>query len=102
MTQNADTRPNFITCYRVVFGFSDCIATALDDDQLFKDTSTFAEFGDSKIGSICCTLCRDSGLLIAKLAVTRLKLVTFWIRHHCREQALPQRSVRQILSGREG
>jgi len=48
------------------------LATALYDDQLFKDASTIAEFGDSKIDSVCCTLCRDSSLPIAKLAVTQL------------------------------
>ena len=70
--RNADTRPNFIAWYRDVFGFSDRVATALYDNQLFRDTSTITEFGDSKINSVCCTLCRDSSLLITKLAVTRL------------------------------
>ena len=84
MTQNSDTRPNFIAWYREVFGFSDRVAIALYDDQLFKDASTIAEFSDSGIDSICCTLCRDSSLPIAKLAVTRLKLLTFWIRHQIR------------------
>ena len=84
MARNSDTRPNFITWYRDVFGFSDRVATALYYDQLFQDTSTIAEFGDSKINSVCRTLRRDSGLPIAKLAVTRLKLLTFWIRHQTR------------------
>ena len=84
MTRNADTRPNFIAWYRDVFGFSDRVATALYDNQLFKDASTIAEFSDSEIDSICRTLCRDSNLPIAKLAVTRLKLLTFWIRHQIR------------------
>jgi hypothetical protein len=82
--RNSDTRPNFITWYRDVFGFSDGIATALYYDQLFQDTSTIAEFGDSEIDSVCRTLRRDSGLPIAELAVTRLKLLTFWIRHQTR------------------
>jgi len=81
MVRNTDTRPNFIAWYRDVFGFSVRVATALNDEQLFKDASTIAEFGDSKIDSFCCTLRRDSGLPIAELAVTRLKLLTFWIRH---------------------
>ncbi len=79
--RNADTITNFIQWYKDVFGFSDRVATALYDDQLFRDTSIIAELGDSKINSVCCTLCRDSGLPIAELAVTRLKLLTFWIRH---------------------
>jgi hypothetical protein len=70
--------------YRDVFGFSDCVAATLYDNQLFKDASTIAEFGDSKIDSVCRTLRRDSGLPIAKLAVTQLKLMTFWIRHQTR------------------
>ena len=81
MTRDTDTRPYFIVWYRDVFGFSDHVATALYDDQLFKDATTIAEFGDSKTDSVCRTLHRDSSLPIAKLAVTRLKLLTFWIRH---------------------
>ncbi len=73
MTHNTDTRPYFIAWYRDVFGFSDRVATALYDDQLFQDATTIAEFGDS----VCRTLRRDSGLPIAELAVTRLKLLTF-------------------------
>jgi hypothetical protein len=84
MTQNANTGPDFIAWYRKVFGFSDCVATALNDDQLFQDKATIAEFGDSKINSVCRTLRRDSSLPIAELAVTRLKLLTFWIRHQDR------------------
>ena len=84
MTRNSDTRPNFMAWYRDVFGFSDCVAATLYDNQLFKDASTIAEFGDSKIDSVCRTLRRDSGLPIAKLAVTQLKLMTFWIRHQTR------------------
>ena len=81
MTRIPDTRPNLIAWYRDVFGFSDHVATALYDDQLFKDASTIAELRDSEIDSVCCTLCCDSSLPIAELAVTRLKLLTFWIRH---------------------
>ncbi len=77
----SDTRPNFILWYRDVLGFSDRVATALYDDQLFQDASTIAQFGDSEIDSVCQTLRRDSGLPIAELAVTRLKLLTFWVRH---------------------
>jgi hypothetical protein len=84
MTRNSDTSPNFITWYRGVFGFSDHAATALYDDQLFQDSSTIAEFGDSEIDSVCRTLRRESSLPIAEWAVTRLKLLTFWIRHQTR------------------
>jgi hypothetical protein len=81
MAPDSDTRPNFIKWYKEVFGFSNQVATALYDDQLFQNASTIAEFGDSKIDSVCCTLPRDSSLPIAELAVTRLKLMTFWVRH---------------------
>ena len=84
MMRGTDTRPHFIAWYRDVFGFSDPVATALYDDQLFRDATTIAEFGDSEINSVCHTLRRDSSLPIAELAVTRLKLLTFWIRHQTR------------------
>ena len=87
MAPNSDTRPNFIKWYREVFGFSNQVATALYDDQLFQSPETIAEFGDSEIDNVCPTLCRDSSLLIAELAVTRLKLLAFWVRHQHRLDA---------------
>ena len=57
VTRDSDTRPNFIKWYREVFGFSNQVATALYNDQLFWDAATTAEFGDSEIDSVCCTLC---------------------------------------------
>ncbi len=56
MARDTDTRPNFIKWYKEVFGFSNQVATTLYDGQLFQDTSTIAEFGNSKIDSVCCTL----------------------------------------------
>jgi len=84
MTRDTNTRPHFIKWYREVFGFSNQVATALYDNQLFQNAETIAEFGDSKIDNVCRTLRRDSSLPIAELAVTRLKLLTFWIRHQHR------------------
>ena len=84
MARDSDTKPNFILLYKTVLGFSTVVVTTLYDDQLFKDAETIAEFGDSKIGNVCCTLRRDSNLQIAELAVTRLKLLTFWVRHQNR------------------
>jgi hypothetical protein len=84
MSPNSDTQPNFIKWFREVFGFSDQVATALYDDQLFKDAMTIAEFGDSEVDSVCRTLRRDSNLKLAELSVTRLKLMTFWVRHQYR------------------
>ena len=65
MARDTDTRPNFIKWYREVFGFSNQVATALYDDQLFQDAATIAKFGDSKIDNVCRTLRRDSSLPIA-------------------------------------
>ena len=70
MARDTDNQPNFIKFYRGVFGFSNQVATTLYDDQLFQDAATIAEFGDSKIKSVCRTRCRDSSLLITELAVT--------------------------------
>jgi hypothetical protein len=84
MAPNSDIRPNFIKWFRDVFGFSDQVATALYDDQLFKDATTIAEFGNSEVDSVCRTLRRDSNLKVAELSVTRLKLMTFWVRHQYR------------------
>ena len=84
MAPNADTRPNFIKWFKDTFGFSTEVATALYDDQLFRDAKTIAEFSHSEIDNVCRTLRRDSSLPIAELAVTRLKLMTFWVRNQHR------------------
>jgi hypothetical protein len=84
MTRDTDTRPHFIKWYKEVFGFSNQVATALYDDQLFQNAETIAEFCDSEIDNFCRTLHQDSSLPIAELAVTRLKLLAFLVRHqHC-------------------
>ena len=85
MVHNVDTRPHFvISWYRDVFGFSNQVATALYDDQLFQDKQIISKFNDSEIGSVCRTLRSDSSLPIAKVAVTQIKLLTFWVRHQDR------------------
>jgi hypothetical protein len=81
MVRNKDTRVNYIGWYREVFGFSNQIATALYDEQFFKDKQTISEFSDSEIDNVCRSLRRASGL---PMAMTRLKLLTFWIRHQDR------------------
>jgi hypothetical protein len=45
MARDTNNRPNFIKWYREIFGFSNQVATALYDDQLFQDAATIAEFG---------------------------------------------------------
>jgi hypothetical protein len=57
MAQDTDNRPNFIKFYREIVGFSNQVAIALFDDQLFQDAATIAEFGNSTFVSVCCTLC---------------------------------------------
>jgi len=84
MPRDADTKPNFILLFKKELGFSEHVATALYEDQLFRDAATIAEFGDSDIDNVCRSLRRDSNLPVAELAVTRLKLLTFWVRHQNR------------------
>ena len=55
-----------------------------DDDQLFQSKKTISKFSDGKTDNICRSLCRDSSLPVAELAVTRLKVLAFWIRHQDR------------------
>ena len=84
MPRDADTRPNFILLFKNELGFSQQAVTTLYDDQLFKDAATIAEFGDGDIDNVCRSLRRDSNMPVAELAVTRLKLLTFWVRHQNR------------------
>jgi hypothetical protein len=58
MAGNADTKPNFILFYKNKLGFSTAGATALYEDQLFRDAAT-AEFSDSR-----------STVFVARFAVT--------------------------------
>ncbi len=84
MPRDADTRPNFILLFKNALGFSEQVAAALYDDQLFQDAETIAEFGYNDIDNICRSLRRDSNMQLPELAVTRLKLLTFWVRHQNR------------------
>ncbi len=77
MPRDSDTRPKLILLFKNVLGFSEQVAAALYDDQLFRDAATIAEFGDSDIDNVCRSLRCDSNMLIAELAVTQLKLLTF-------------------------
>ncbi len=89
MPRDSDTRPNFILLFKNALGFPEQVATALYDDQLFKDAATISEFGNSDIDNVCRTLCRDSNLPVPELAVTGLKLLTFWVRHqNCTGRAI--------------
>jgi hypothetical protein len=69
MAPDSDTQPNVIKWFKEVFSFSDQVAVALYDNQLFKDATTIAKFGDSEVDSVCRTLRRDSNLKLAELSV---------------------------------
>ena len=56
--------------FKKELGFSEQVATALYDDQLFRDAATIAEFGDGDIDNVCRSLRRDSNMPVAELAVT--------------------------------
>ena len=80
-TDPVDTqRPHFIAFFKKILKVSDFVATALYDQQLLTDATTLAEFGDSEVDNVCQTLRCDSKLPIAELSMTRLKLLTFWVR----------------------
>ncbi len=68
MAPDSDTRPNFIKWYKVFFGFSNQVATALYDNQLFQDAANIAEFSNSEIDSVC---------VLSVLAASDIVL-TFW------------------------
>jgi len=84
MVRDRNTKVHFILWFKDEFGFSNQVATALYDDQLFQNKKTISEFSNSEIDNVCRSLRRDSGLPVAELAVTQLKLLAFWIRHQDR------------------
>jgi len=83
--RDQDTKPNFIAWYRDVFGFSLSVATAMYEVQQLNDAKTFNELDDDLIDNIFSALRKDkthNG--IAELAVSRIKLLAFWVRHQFR------------------
>lgn len=85
MVRDRDIKVHFISFFlKDEFGFSNQVATALYNDQLFQSKKTISKFSDGKTDNIWRSLCRDSGLPVAELAVTRLKVLAFWIRHQDR------------------
>jgi hypothetical protein len=80
---------NFITWYCEVFGFSPSVATALYEVQQIKDAKTFRELDDDLIDNIYRALHKDKTHTgIAELAVSRLKLLAFWVKHQYRTSRL--------------
>jgi hypothetical protein len=81
MARDKDTRENFLLWYIQEFGFNANAATALHDVQMLKDAKTLSELEDDAIANICKGVSKDTGQSVAKIAVTKLKLACFWIRH---------------------
>ncbi len=77
---NIYTNENFIAWYRGVFGFTIPVATTLGV-QLAKDKCTLSELDNSNIDNICHAIRQDSNQPVAEVAVTRLILLSFWIKH---------------------
>ena len=83
--RDQDTKQNFVAWYRDVFGFSLSVATALYEVQQLRDAKAFSELDDDLMDNIFGALRKDKthdG--IAELAVSRLKLLTFWVKHQFR------------------
>jgi hypothetical protein len=81
MARDKDTRKNFIAWYSQEFGFTGNAATTLHDVQMRKDAPTLSELDDDAVANICKAISKETGQSVAKIAVTKLKLACFWIRH---------------------
>jgi len=87
--RDQDTKANFISWYRDVFGFSLSVATALYESQQLRDAKAFGELDDDLIDNIFSALRKDKTHEgIAELAVSRLKLLAFWVKHQFRTSRL--------------
>ncbi len=85
MALNTDTRENGITWFTREFGFSYNDATALHNVQALKDAQALSELDDDDaIANVCKAVGKDVGQSVAKIAVTKLKLACFWVRHQYR------------------
>jgi hypothetical protein len=81
MARDKDTRENFLLWYNQEFSFTANTATALHDVQMIKDAKTLSELDNDAVANICKAIFKDTGQSLAKIAVTKLKLVCFLIRH---------------------
>ena len=82
MARDPDTQDNFLLWYIQKFGFNLNAATALYDVQMLKDAKTLSELDNDAIANICKVVSKDTSQSVAKIAMTKLKLACFWIRHH--------------------
>jgi hypothetical protein len=81
MARDRDTSKNFIAWYNQEFGFIGNAVTALHDVQMLKDASTLSELDDDAVANICKVISKETSQSVAEIAVTKLKLACFWIRH---------------------
>jgi hypothetical protein len=84
MAHDSDIKAIVIAWYRDVFGFTLPVATAMYEGQQLINAQTFNELDDDLIDNIFAALRKDKANQIAELAVTRLKLLAFWVRHQYR------------------
>jgi hypothetical protein len=84
MTRDKNTRKNFIAWYKEEFGFTANAATALHNVQMLKDATALSELDNDTVANMCKAISKDTGQSFAEIAVTKLKLVCFWIRHQHR------------------
>jgi hypothetical protein len=85
MAPNTDTRENVITWFTREFGFSCNAATALHDVQALKDAQALSELDDDDaVANVCKAVGKDVSQSVAKIAMTKLKLACFWVRHQFR------------------
>jgi hypothetical protein len=75
---------DFLLWFIQEFGFNTNAATTLYNVQMLKDAKTLSELDDDAVANICKAVSKDTGQSVAKIAMTELKLVCFWIRHQHR------------------
>ncbi len=85
MAPNTDTRENVITWFTREFGFSRNAATVLHNVQALKDAQALSKLDDNDaVANVCKAVGKDVGQSVAKIAVTKLKLACFWVKHQYR------------------
>jgi hypothetical protein len=96
MARDKDTHESFIAWYNQEFGFTANATTKLHDVQMLKNASTLSDLEDDAVANICKAISKDTSQSVAKIAMTKLKLACFWIRHPSREIGGTQRQLVKI------
>ena len=81
--RQGDTEANMISWMTGTLGFSRVVATKLYQGQLLKTWKEFADMRDDDIDQVI-SICRDLKESIAEIAVSRLKLVIYWVKYQVR------------------